>query len=61
MEKIHKINWVQCPKCKYRYYIGRPLLEKGIPTLCPRCRFEFDPVPHLESNKSKFSHRIETK
>ena len=61
MEGVYKINWVVCPQCKYRYYVGQQLLEKGIPAICPKCRLEFDPVPHLESPKFKASRSIENK
>ena len=50
MTEIGKVNWVICPKCQFRYYIGpQLLLAEGIPTICPKCRHEFDPKPYLES------------
>ncbi len=49
MPEINRVNWVICPKCKFRYYVGAPLLMvEGIPTHCPKCHHEFDPRPHLE-------------
>lgn len=54
MPEIERVNWVICPKCKYRYYVGVPLLLiEGIPAICPKCRHEFDPRPHLESKISQ--------
>ncbi len=49
MSEISRVNWVACPKCKFRYYVGpQLLLVEGIPAICPKCRHEFDPKPHLE-------------
>ena len=42
MDKIHKINWVSCPKCKYKYYVDQQLLIESIPAECPHCRHKFD-------------------
>ena len=47
--KITKVNWVICPKCNYRYYVGASLLvAEGIPAMCPRCHHEFDAKEHLD-------------
>ena len=49
MSEIHRVNWVACPKCKYRYYVGpQLLLVEGIPAVCPKCHHEFDVKNHLE-------------
>jgi len=49
MEKLVKANWVVCPKCNYRFYVGASLLmAEGIPAFCPKCREEFDPKSNLE-------------
>ena len=54
MAEICKVNWVICPKCGWRYYIGpNLLLRKGIPAICPQCRVEFDPEENLESKKQE--------
>ena len=49
MEDIHEVNWVVCPKCKFRYYVSHQLLVEDIPAICPKCHLEFDPKPHLEA------------
>lgn len=50
MPQIARVNWIICPKCKFRYYVGpQLLLVEGIPTVCPKCHHEFDPHKHLES------------
>ena len=52
-EKIGIVNWVKCPKCNYRYYVGpQMLVVEGVPAVCPKCEHEFDPRLHRES---KFS------
>ena len=39
-----KIYWVTCPKCRFRYYVSKELLDiPGIPTLCPKCHHEYPP------------------
>ena len=49
MAEIHRVNWVSCPKCKFRYYVGPQfLLVDGIPAICPQCRHEFDARKNLE-------------
>ncbi len=49
MAEVVRVNWVKCPKCGFRYYIGAPLLRvEGIPACCPKCQHEFDPRPYLE-------------
>jgi hypothetical protein len=60
MEGLYKINWIVCPQCKYRYYISLQLLEKGIDTICPKCRLEFAPMPYLELSQIKSPHSAET-
>ncbi len=60
-EKIGKVNWVICPKCKLRYYVGPSLLMvEGIPAICPKCRTEFDPKERLESvvTEAKVTDRL---
>jgi len=50
MIKTARVNWVICPNCKFRYYVGpQLLLVKEIPAVCPKCHQEFDPKKHLES------------
>ena len=49
MAELHRANWVICPKCKFRYYVGvQLLLIEGIPAICPQCRNEFEAKKHLE-------------
>ena len=49
MSEISRANWVKCPKCNYRFYVtAGMLLEKGVVSICPECRHEFDPHAHLE-------------
>ena len=51
-----RVNWVICPKCQFRYYIGPQLLAvEGMHTLCPRCHHEFDPKTHLEKHITEVS------
>jgi hypothetical protein len=46
--KVRRVNWVICPSCTWRYYLGAPiLLVSGSYSICPKCRLEFDPRPHL--------------
>ncbi len=53
MAKIQRVNWVICPKCKNRYYVGAPLLMvEGIPAICPKCRHEFDAQANLDIKTS---------
>ena len=52
-----RVNWVICPKCQFRYYIGPQLLAvEGMHTLCPRCHHEFDPKTHLEKRMRQSGH-----
>ncbi len=37
-----RVNWVRCPKCDWRYYVGWPLMKGTSPAICPKCRTEFD-------------------
>ena len=47
--EFNRITWVTCPKCKWRYYLGaQVLMVEGHPAICPKCRLEFDPRPHLD-------------
>lgn len=56
MNQIHRVNWVVCPKCKNRFYVGAQLLlVKGVPAICPKCRHEFDSKEHLEETISQTS------
>jgi len=49
MTEVNRINWVICPSCQYRYYIGSQLLlVDGVPAICPKCRTEFEPKANLE-------------
>ena len=49
MSKISRANWVQCPKCNFRFYVtAGMLLEEGVESMCPECRHEFDPHDNLE-------------
>lgn len=49
MREIGRVNWVICPNCKYRYYVGASLLMvKGVPAICPKCRHEFESQEHQE-------------
>ena len=51
-----RVNWVICPKCKFRYYIGPQLLAvEGMHTICPKCHSEFDPKKHLEPRVTEVS------
>ena len=53
MAEIDKVNWVICPKCKFRYYVGPQLLVvEGALSTCPKCHHDFDAKDHLEK---KFS------
>ena len=50
IEQIHRVNWVICPKCSYRYYVGpQLLLVEDALAACPKCSHEFDPKKHLTS------------
>ncbi len=50
MSEMARVNWVNCPKCQFRYYVGpQLLLVEGLPSICPKCRHEFDPKKHLEA------------
>jgi predicted Zn finger-like uncharacterized protein len=50
------VNWVKCPKCQFRYYVGPQLLAvEGMHTLCPKCHHEFDPKTHLEKSIDEVS------
>ena len=42
-EPINRVNWVKCPKCSYRYYVGPQLLmvDEALAD-CPKCGLEFD-------------------
>ncbi len=54
MPEVLRINWVNCPKCKNRFYIGSQLLlVNNVPAICPKCRTEFDPKPNLEPRFSE--------
>ena len=54
--QMHRVNWVGCPKCKYRFYVGiQLLLIKEVPAICPKCRHEFDPKEHIQSAISQTS------
>lgn len=45
---VVRVNWVKCPKCSYKYYIGAPLLRvEEVPACCPKCKTEFDPRANL--------------
>lgn len=49
MQEIDRVNYVICPKCGNRYHVGPQLLRaEGAPSICPKCRFEFDPRPHVQ-------------
>ena len=49
-EKIGRVNWVKCPKCTCRYYVGPQFfMVDNVPAVCPKCRHEFDPKLHLVS------------
>lgn len=49
MAELSRINWVICPECKFRYYIGlQLLLMEGISAQCPKCHHEFEPKSNLE-------------
>ncbi len=48
LDSIPRVNWVVCPKCKFKYYLSAPMLAvEGVPAICPKCRNEFEPRPHL--------------
>ena len=48
-KQVGKVNWVVCPKCKYRFYCGPPVFYvEGIPAICPECRHEFNAWEALE-------------
>ena len=49
MSDIGRVNWVRCPNCSWRYYLGQPLLKRpDVPAICPKCRHEFDAKAALE-------------
>ena len=53
MSEFSRVNWVRCPNCNWRYYLGEPLLRRSdIPAICPKCRTEFDPRIALEPSVS---------
>ena len=50
IEQIHRVNWVICPECSYRYYVGpQLLLVDDALAACPKCGLEFDPKKALTS------------
>ena len=50
VNKIARVNWVKCPTCKYRFYIGPQFfMVEGALAICPKCRHEFDPKRYLEA------------
>lgn len=54
--EITRVNWISCPKCKYRYHVGPQLLRAAEPqSICPKCRFEFDPTPYVEPRHDEVS------
>lgn len=53
--QIHSVNWVLCPNCDFRFYVGAEmLLVEQIQAHCPRCHSEFDVKTNLESVKKGF-------
>ena len=49
-DQIHRVNWVKCPNCSYRYYVGpQLLLVEDALAACPKCSHEFDPKKALTS------------
>ena len=57
MEKAERVNWVICPNCKYRYYVGPALVTlEGAQAVCPKCRHEFEAKSNLEARAK--DHRI---
>lgn len=49
LESINRVNWVKCPKCSYRYYVGpQLLLVDDALAVCPKCSHEFDAKAHLD-------------
>lgn len=48
---IGRVNWVRCPICKWRFYLGAPLfqVEGKIQATCPKCHEDFNPGPNLET------------
>ncbi len=50
IERMSRVNWVKCPKCSYRYYVGpQLLLVDDALAACPKCSHEFDAKAHLDS------------
>jgi ssDNA-binding Zn-finger/Zn-ribbon topoisomerase 1 len=50
MVQIYKVNWVRCPKCNFRFYVGPQLLTvKEALAYCPKCHSEFKAEPNLDS------------
>jgi len=48
--EIHRVNWVVCPECGYRFYVGAEMiLLEGIQCHCPNCHSEFDTKSNLEA------------
>ncbi len=56
MAEIPRVNWVTCPKCKYRYYVGPQLIMvEGVLSVCPKCHHEYNVRSQLENKVTEVS------
>lgn len=55
---MSNIKWLQCPACRFRFYIIEEQSGHGYTWFCPKCRHEFtedesaDRVVHAPSRPS---------
>jgi hypothetical protein len=38
---VSNIRWLQCPACRFRFYIIEEHAGHGYTWFCPKCRHEF--------------------
>ncbi len=56
MSIAQRVNWVVCPNCRWRFYVGAQLLVvEGVKACCPKCSIEFDARTNLEQSRTEVS------